>query len=1361
VVVVLVSYISVGALHDKQVASESNAFMGVLEHQDKMGIALTAEVSDALLVAAAQQSGQPEALVAAAEQQLMAARAETDAQLTGLLNAYRGLELSALDPAVQAAVDRGMSAPEVLTGIREQADNGGDARAAIEAYSELLSLGMSVPQSFVDSASDRELARYLSAYILTDELIIQMDLEKTVGSLALQASQADVLDDESTLFASQLFSRGFTIEAQAVAAVEDLGIGTGLSPANDAYTRIRTTIAAGAPGAVSASDAQQWSQLSDEAYQKTITVRDELRNATADKAAQEASSAGRTAWITIGAGILAVLVSIGVAWAVAGTIGRPLRRLTAAAQEVRDELPGIVEEVVLPGDRPSSVFVPLEVEGRDEIGQLAAAFNDVNATTIAVAREQAALRGSIAEMFVNVARRDQVLLNRQLAFLDDLERAEQDPGTLSNLFRLDHLATRMRRNAESLLVLAGIDSGRRVRQPMALSDVIRTASSEIELFDRVRLNLDIDPLILGHNALNAAHLIAELLENATMFSEPHTPVEVYSGYDGQFVRVSVHDHGLGMTPEEIEEANRRVATLSATDVVGAQRLGLYVVGRLADRLGARITFTADHDGAGTEAVVDLPISLFAADSNTNLSPAAEKFDRSSPREIAPASFAPEPAPVVDAEPPMAVPVDIDALTDGTTTSGMPRRRSRSVEHMAAPPSATVSQMPQTGSIVLPPLVTPDVPLDLPQGEDSWVPPEDVTMPGGALPSRHRPSSAAESATPAEPLLPGAPADELPAEDGPALDVDARTALFSRFRTMGELDTSIVAPDSTMELAPAPEMSATDISVAEVDQTSGEEWTPTFALEGDASLVARPHADEAVPPAPVVPEMHQRAVEPSPAPEEPYQPVFVPEASSDEMPIAAPTEVREDNWLSALTDETVALRPRDLNRAKVDPFDSSAPEIAPAPAFDVQPTSDLPVGAAFEAAPPVFPGDGHAVGTPASESAGTMPTAEEIPEYLRVEALPRFEELMSDLPTRRSVRDGSGPRRGLFGRRPRVASAGSDESTFVNEQAPAAASPVERAYAEPSSFAPPADRYSQQAEGAPGSLVGPPPSIPIPVEESSGVGSADGVEPAGLVPSAPKLVDPEPYFVKPFSVEAPSTDRFAPQYETPEPVEPFRPEAWEPPTFAPEPALAPSDLAYAPLETNPVPVVRQSDVEDARTASLPMFAGTPTNTSAHDLGSRESLPSVSAVGSEGQDASGYGPPAPLTRRHAKSQTESGRSYGDDSVEARSEWTASAVLYEEMNSLLRSTGDMALEAPVSDTYQPLRMDTDGPNLSRRPMENREGYVDRFTARIDRDPEQLRARLAAFQSATARGRAEAQEETDTGAVPGSVPDQAPQSR
>ena len=495
-------------------------------------------------------------------------------------------------------------------------------------------------------------------------------------------------------------------------------------------------------------------------------------------AQEQADIAANRAYLTGGIAIAALGFSIITALVIARRLVSPLRRLTQAAGVVRDRLPTLVEQVSVPGQGPSIDLDPITVESSDEIGQLAAAFNDVNRTTIDVAREQAALRGSIAEMFVNVARRDQVLLNRQLAFLDDLERSEEDPSTLSNLFRLDHLATRMRRNAESLLVLAGIDSGRRVRQPMPVSDVIRTASSEIELYDRVRLNLVVDPMMLGHNALNAAHLLAELLENATMFSEPHTPVEVTTARDEQFVTVVVRDHGLGMNPEEVAEANRKVLSHAASDAVGAQRLGLYVVGRLSDRLGAQVAFGVGEGGTGTEVTVRFPAVLFMPDNamplpmptdplEANTQAAASQFNggmatgpgtgamrgagaptngfgspavtAASPAttsvpqqggmpvptgtsQIAAAAFAAQPAPV-------AQQVDINALTDGTTALGLARRRSST----AAQPMAETTP---TGSIVLPEIQTPSLPQEYQGDDNAWAPPSNVSE-GSSLPSRQR------------------------------------------------------------------------------------------------------------------------------------------------------------------------------------------------------------------------------------------------------------------------------------------------------------------------------------------------------------------------------------------------------------------------------------------------------------------------------------------------------------------------------------------------------------------------------------------------------------------------------------------------
>ena len=258
---------------------------------------------------------------------------------------------------------------------------------------------------------------------------------------------------------------------------------------------------------------------------------------------------------------------------------------------------------------PGVVVEPIPVESNDEIGRLAEAFNTVNEVTLRVAEEQAALRASIAEMFVNVARRNQVLLGRQLAQLDKMEAREEDPDLLKNLFRLDHLATRMRRNAESLLVLAGIDSTRRLRQAMPLSDVIRTAVGEIEAYERVDPSVADDPDVSGRHALPIAHLLAELLENATHFSDPGSRVVVAAAMTGHGVDVTITDYGLGMSDEEIAQANENIAHPPVAEIAVSQRLGLFVVGRIAARLGATASLRKGRS-AGTVVTVGLPLDVF-------------------------------------------------------------------------------------------------------------------------------------------------------------------------------------------------------------------------------------------------------------------------------------------------------------------------------------------------------------------------------------------------------------------------------------------------------------------------------------------------------------------------------------------------------------------------------------------------------------------------------------------------------------------------------------------------------------------------------------------------------------------------------
>ena len=307
-------------------------------------------------------------------------------------------------------------------------------------------------------------------------------------------------------------------------------------------------------------------------------------------------------WFTVGLSLLMARVMVG-----------PLRRLTRTANEVADQrLPGLVDRLQQSTDLRDLDVVPepVPVDSGDEIGQVSAAFNSVHRVAIQVATEQAALRKSIGDMFLNLARRSQSLIDRQLELIDDLERTEADPDALENLFKLDHLATRMRRNSEDLIVLSGAEPARRWTQPVPLVDVVRAALAEIEDYNRVEL-LPIDDVgVAGQAVADIVHLLAELIENAATFSPPATRVQVTGEPAAHGYLLEIEDQGIGMTPAELEEANQQLATPAAVGLEQAGRLGFYVVGRLAARHGIKVRLRRSWFG-GVAALVLLPASLLS------------------------------------------------------------------------------------------------------------------------------------------------------------------------------------------------------------------------------------------------------------------------------------------------------------------------------------------------------------------------------------------------------------------------------------------------------------------------------------------------------------------------------------------------------------------------------------------------------------------------------------------------------------------------------------------------------------------------------------------------------------------------------
>ncbi|MGW4289055.1 nitrate- and nitrite sensing domain-containing protein [Streptomyces sp. NPDC004673] len=339
------------------------------------------------------------------------------------------------------------------------------------------------------------------------------------------------------------------------------------------------------------------SDMSDRAVSDASAIADDARNA---------------AIITGVAVILVLLLAFILAGTVARQMSRAMRQLRNAAFGIAEQrLPMLVDQLSRtdPG-RVDTRVAPIPIHTKDEIGEVARAFDQVHREAVRLASEQALLRGNINAIFTNLSRRNQSLIEGQLTLITDLENNEADPDQLENLFKLDHLATRMRRNGENLLVLAGEEPGRRWDQPVPLVDVLRAASSEVEQYERVELSGVPEAEIHGRAVTDLVHLLAELLENATTFSSPQTKVKVTATRlpDGR-VMIEIHDKGIGLTAEDFADINHKLANPPTVDAAISQRMGLFVVGRLSDRHGIRVQLRPSGEQAGTTSLVMLPDAI--------------------------------------------------------------------------------------------------------------------------------------------------------------------------------------------------------------------------------------------------------------------------------------------------------------------------------------------------------------------------------------------------------------------------------------------------------------------------------------------------------------------------------------------------------------------------------------------------------------------------------------------------------------------------------------------------------------------------------------------------------------------------------
>ncbi|MEV7808183.1 nitrate- and nitrite sensing domain-containing protein [Microbispora sp. NPDC088329] len=435
------------------------------------------------------------------------------------------------------------------------------------------------------------------------------------------AASGGLTDEERKLFTQLVGNRRFLID-QALpeldAGLRQLHVNLITTPL---YQRLRLQEEQiiSAPK-LSARTQRVWQSTSDdlaESFQKTQT---EAAALLAQRAAPIADAILRRAVLAGGFGLLAVIASILISLRVGGRLARELAGLRQAALDLANKrLPELLAKLKRGDDVDVAVEAPpiRTTGGTAEIQDVGRAFSTVQETAVEAAVGQARLQRGVSQVFLNLARRSQTLLHRQRAQLHGMQRHTTDPDMLEELFRLDHLTTRMRRHAEGLIILSGNAPGRAWRKPVPMYDVVRGAAAEVEDYARVNVLPMEDHGLDGSAVADVIHLIAELIENATAFSPPRTSVLVRGEVVGMGFAVEIEDRGLGMTKERLAELNERLADPPEFDIADTERMGLFVVARLAARRDIRVTLRLSPYG-GTTAIVLIPSTLMVGPKDPDL-----------------------------------------------------------------------------------------------------------------------------------------------------------------------------------------------------------------------------------------------------------------------------------------------------------------------------------------------------------------------------------------------------------------------------------------------------------------------------------------------------------------------------------------------------------------------------------------------------------------------------------------------------------------------------------------------------------------------------------------------------------------------
>ncbi|MEV0387876.1 nitrate- and nitrite sensing domain-containing protein [Nonomuraea sp. NPDC050643] len=541
---------------------------------------------------------QRERLVSARHLRNMADKSSVTAQRTRTdtaRDAFRQLSSNSKDRSeeIRTQVDAVDTQLERLDSIRGEIDTGlSDRLHTVEAYSSIIDtlFGLHRRVALIDDIPIYEQSRVTIDMSYVKELLTR---EQAIGLGTVDAA-------ERRLFTRLAGNRRFLLD-QALAELDrelrDPQVALITSPA---YQRMRMMedqiIAGGTPsGWLSTTEG-----LAD-SFQKAQMRASNILNERADPVADQVLS---RAFLLAGTALALVIVSIAFSLRMGNRLSKELGALRLAALEVAQErLPQVVaklrkgETVEMPEVSVAGTTVEI-----DDVGQ---AFSTVQQTAVEAAVGQAQLREGVGHVFRNLARRSQTLLHRQRIQLADMQHRATDPDQLEDLFKLDHLTTRMRRHAEGLIILSGATPGRGWSRPVPLHDVARGAAAEVEDYQRIVVEPMTGQRLAGNVVGDVIHLIAELVENATVYSPAHTPVIVRGEEAARGFAFEVEDRGHGMEPEELADYNERLASPPEFDLADSDRLGLFVVSRLAARHDIRVTLRGSPYG-GTTAIVLIP-----------------------------------------------------------------------------------------------------------------------------------------------------------------------------------------------------------------------------------------------------------------------------------------------------------------------------------------------------------------------------------------------------------------------------------------------------------------------------------------------------------------------------------------------------------------------------------------------------------------------------------------------------------------------------------------------------------------------------------------------------------------------------------